>query len=427
MRTNFGALFLLIVLIVRAASASDIDRPPINYRTAIPKNPVEALKDQLLQGKTSLDHDDDHGFLRSLLKRLDIPVSSQVLVFSKTSLQRFRIGPATPRAIYFNDEIAVGFCVRGDVLEIAAADPVVGTVFYSIDQDVESGAKIVRQTDRCLQCHESTGPRGYPGHLVRSVSAAKTGEPIFSMGTRRVDHSTPFEERWGGWFVTGTSGKQQHRGNRMFAPDTKEPIGKDGVNVTDLKAFLSPQQYLAPSSDIVALMVLEHQNEGHNRLVRANFLTRLAQAERIELNKALGQPADQYVEGITRRIASACEPVVEYFLFSKEAPLTDAIVGTSPFAADFEKRGPIDAKGRSLRTFDLQTRLFRYPLSYLIYSQAFAGLPNEAKDFIYVRLRQVLTNRDHSGRFDHLSAEDRVAILEILEDTLPALPKNRRQ
>jgi len=180
--------------------------------------------------------------------------------------------------------------------------------------------------------------------------------------------------------------------------------------------------YLTPHSDIVALMVLEHQGEGHNRLTRANFITRQALHEQAELNKAFGDPPTTRSESITKRIHWTCEAVVKYLLFCEEAKLTDAVAGTSDFAKEFAARGPFDAKKRSLREFNLKTRLFKYPLSYLVYSRSFDSLPAEAKERVYLRLWEVLTGKDTSKEFEHLSKDDRTAVLEILRDTKPDLP-----
>ena len=132
-RTRTLALALLAAL-PAPALAADLDAAPIHYATAPPHNAVARLQQRIESGEVKLDFDDEHGYLESLLRALNVPESSQVLVFSKTSLQRHRIGPKTPRAVYFNDDIAVGFCLRGDVLELSAADPRLGTAFYTLDQ-----------------------------------------------------------------------------------------------------------------------------------------------------------------------------------------------------------------------------------------------------------------------------------------------------
>ena len=421
MNSRYAAVVVLLAMSL-PAFASDLDRAPILYSTAGANNLVTKLDQRLKAKQGALTADDEHGYLRSLLMALDVPVSSQVLVFSKTSLQRSRIGPKTPRAIYFNDEVSVGFCRHGDVLEIVAADPNLGTVFYTLDQNPEGRVAFTRQTESCLICHGSSSNQGFPGHLFRSVSADRTGEMVLSMGTKRVNHSTPFEDRWGGWYVTGTSGKQTHMGNQIVGGWPGQGQDTVGTNVTDLKPYFTAANYLSNHSDIVAMMVLEHQGEAHNRIIRANFQTRLALHEQVELNKAFGDPVDHRNESITRRIHWACEPVVQYLLFGEETTLTEPVAGTSEFTTEFAARGPFDSQKRSVREFDMKTRMFRYPLSYVIYSKLFDGLPTEAKDRIYLRLWEVLTGKDRTKEFAHLSNQDRQAIREILRDTKPGLP-----
>src|SRR5262249_27414426 len=212
----------------------------------------------------------------AILKELNVPPSSQVLVFSKTSFQRERITPKTPRALYFNDDVYVGFVLRGDVLEVAASDPKLGTAFYTLDQEPDDKPQFFRQRDNCLACHASTATGCAPGLLVLSVFTDRTGMPILSAGTFRTDHSSPLKERWGGWYVTGTHGNQTHMGN-WVVENKRDPQAEGnaaGQNVTDLKSRFTVANYLTPNSDIVALMVLEHQTECHNRIARAMIHTK---------------------------------------------------------------------------------------------------------------------------------------------------------
>jgi len=348
LRSGYSAIALLAVLATRGqARTADIDAEPIHYSTAQPDNPVEQLRETLRSGQAKLEFDADHGYLQSLLRALKVPESSQTLVFSKTSLQRHRIGPKTPRALYFNDEIYIGFCLRGDVIEVSAADPHLGTVFYTLDQH-PGAPKFTRQTDSCLICHGSSPTQGFPGHLVRSLQADSDGMPILAAGSYRTDHASPFRERWGGWYVTGTSGHQLHMGNLIVRDKrgSAEPELAAGSNVTDLSDRFTVGLYPTPHSDIVALMVLEHQTEGHNRITRANYQTRIALRDAAELNRALGKPANHQWDSTAGRIRSACDPLVKYLLMSGETTLTEAVRGTSTFARDFAGHGPRDRHGR---------------------------------------------------------------------------------
>lgn len=426
-RGGLGIALVLAGIVAIAsggASGQEIERAPINYSEATPVNAVEELKAKLAAGTVKLEYEPEHGYLRSVLKAFDIPESSQVLVFSKTSMQRDRISPKTPRAVYYRDDVLIGFCLRGKVIEISAADDAIGTAFYTIDQEEEERPAPHRQTESCLLCHSSSANRGMPGHLVRSLFVDRRGDPILSAGSYRTDHASPLEERWGGWYVTGTSGKQTHLGN-MITQGTRRPeslANPEGVNVVDLKDRFTISFYLTPHSDIVSLMVLEHQTGMLNRLARASLETRMALHYQREMNKALGRPEDEPSESAQSRIRGVGDDVVRYMLLGDEIKLTDEVKGTSTFAEDFAARGPRDSKGRSLRDLDLKTRLFRHPCSYLIYSRAFDSLPAEVKEYVYKRLWEILDGRSDDAEDPQLASEDRRAILEILLETKPGLP-----
>ena len=267
----------LVLGLAGLARADDFDRPPINYSTARADNPVTRLQQRIDAGEVKLPFTDDFGYLPAVLNELRVPTSSQMLVFSKTSLQRDRIAPRTPRAIYFNDDVYIGFCRLGEVMEVAVADPNLGNVFYTVTQEPAEKPKFQRQTENCLSCHLSRH-QGIPALTVRSVYPDREGNPILSGGSFRTDHASPLKERWGGWYVTGTHGKQSHLGNlilpRRSVPD--DLVNEDGLNVTSLKGRVDTGMYLTPHSDIVALMVLEHQTEMHNRIAAANYQTKLA-------------------------------------------------------------------------------------------------------------------------------------------------------
>lgn len=421
-RFVLSAAFACVV--APTVSADDLDREPINYKTAAADNVVSDLQKRLDAGKAKLRFVDDHGYLPAVLKELGVPESSQVLVFSKTSLQRERITPKTPRALYFNDDVYVGFCLRGDVLEVSAADANIGTAYYTLDQKPEAKPRFTRESDRCLTCHATSATGGAPGHLVRSVFTDRGGLPILGAGTYRTNHASPFAERWGGWYVTGMHGTQKHMGN-WVVQNEKDPEAEGnatGQNVTELKSRFTVANYLTAHSDIVALMVLEHQAECHTLIARAMITTRQARHYETELNKSLGEPADKKWDSATRRIEHAGDALAKYLLFSGEAKLEGPIAGTSEFAKEFAARGPFDKQGRSLRQFNLKTRLFKYPCSYLVYSKTFATLPADVKAHTLKRLHEVLIGKDTSPSFEHLTAADRKAVLEILRDTLPDLP-----
>jgi hypothetical protein len=397
---------------------------PIRYATAKADDPIARLQKTLDNGKSKLTFDDKHGYLESVLKILNIPISSQTLVFSKTSFQRELIAPWRPRALYFNSDLYIGFVQGGPVLEVASIDKQLGPVFYTLGQENVERPKFLRHADNCLQCHEGSMTNNIPGLMVRSVFPDAAGMPLFSAGTFRTTDASPFKERFGGWYVTGKHGSLRHMGNALLRKsDDPDNLNLEaGANVTDLSSKFDPSPYLTDTSDIVALMVLTHQTQIHNLITKANYETRIALRDQKVMNDALHEKPDHEFESTPRRIKAACEPLVRGMLFCEAAPLTDRITGSSAFAADFTAAGPCDAAGRSLRDLDLHTRLLKYPCSFLIYTESFNALPPLAKQYIYGRLWEILTGKETSKDFAHLSVEDRQAIREILGQTLKDLP-----
>ena len=430
---NRSKIFLAVSLAVATAALADLagsyvvplDDEAIRYATRAADDPVERLNRKIARGDVKLEFDDAHGYLRSVLKALGISVESQVLVFSKTSFQAAAISPRWPRALYFNDSTAVGSVHSSDLLEFASVDPRLGVIFYTLDQKKVAKPHFDRRDAACLQCHDSGGPTlGVPGLMVRSVYPDPSGMPVFQAGDFFTDQRSPLNERWGGWYVTGTHGEMTHMGNAVVHDrDNPEKLeGAAGLNVTDLSRKFDTEAYLTPHSDIVALMTLEHQARMTNLITRVGYETAITMEGQAAFNKAYHEPADELSEVARHRIDSAVEQLVEYMVFLDEAKLDAPVKGTSGFAEAFERVGPRDRKGRSLRDFDLVQRMFRYPLSYLIYSEAFDGMPEAARERIYRRLFDVLTERERSPRYAKLSSNDRLALLEILRDTKKDLP-----
>jgi hypothetical protein len=398
----------------------DFERKPIDYLDAEVHDPVAKLAAKIESGELKLEYDAKSGYLAAVLKALDVPVSSQTLVFSKTSLQLHRISPQRPRAVYFNDDVYVGFCQRGDVLEFASTDPMQGATFYTLKQNGDSQPKFVRDRGQCLTCHASSRTQNVPGYLVRSVFADRGGQPILGSGTFLSDHTSPIKERWGGWYVTGTHGRLRHMGNMLFDEDNPRSADLEtGANLESLDKIVSTDAYLTPHSDLVALMVMEHQTQMHNAIASANYETRKALHQSFQMNELLEREPGHISESAQRRINSSADRVLKYLLMCDEFQLEDSISGTSGFAEEFATRGVKDSQGRSLRDLDLKTRLFRYPCSYLIHNAAFDALPSEVRKRVVTRLTDILEGRDESPQYVHLTASMRREILEILRDTKP--------
>ncbi len=391
-----------------------------DYLTGKGTDPVLELQKQIQAGAIKLVFEPKKGYLRSILAELKISPSSQILVFSKTSLQTPFISASTPRAIYFNDRTYVGWIPGAPYLEFASVDPKRGPRFYTLRNTEQRQPAFNYQKDECLQCHDSTMTSHVPGLTARSVFAGSDGQPRLASGTFVTSDKSPFSERWGGWYVTGSHGSMRHMGNEPArGDDTNATIDMErGANVTDLRPYFEAEPYLTPRSDIVALMVAEHQMSVQNLITKAGFLTRNAiRDESIFSPELVG--TGKHSESTKSRIAHACEPLVEALLFVNEAPLTSPVVGSNSFATEYSATAPKDHLGRSLSQLDLRTRLLRFRVSPMIYSDSFKELTPEAKTQTLRRLVEILSDKDQSAIFQHISKDDREVGRQILSETLP--------
>jgi hypothetical protein len=305
-------------------------------------------------------------------------------------------------------------------MEIASVDPQLGAVFYTLAQERSSKPTFERENHACLQCHDSSSSTGgVPGFIMRSVVADRHGYPV-AVDSGATTDATPLGKRWGGWYVTGGLGSLEHMGNAMTHAlrsemgNVQQYLAKTPVVSTGGLAELSKQfdtsPYLTGHSDAVALLVLAHQTDVHN----------LITATRYEALKA--SPASTAAAtSLTPTVRGAADRLLRALLFSKAAAYPGRISGTSAFEKEFPATGPRDKNGRSLREFDLERRLFKYPLSYLVYSDAYDSLPAQVKGYLAKRLRLILSGDDASPEFAHLSREDRQAIREIVADTKPGI------
>jgi len=405
-----AALTIALVVFVASLGVAIGQRPDafsesrshaaIDYNSAPFHTAIDDLNRKLEEGAVALTFDPASGYLRSTLDALHVPIESQMLVYTQTSMQAPKINKGNPRAIYFTDSISVAWVRGGSVLEAWAQDPRQGTIFYTLDQEPSRAPRFGRRLE-CVTCHVTWETLAVPGPTVLTTFPRKTDRD-YADG-HAVDHRSDIEERWGGWYVTGRRAPAKHLGNLplLMAP----PFPESAAPRLSVDGAFDLSGYPTPYSDIVALMVFEHQTRMMNLMTRAGWESRVA---------ALGR-GDR--AAAAARVRNAVNDLVDYMLFVDEAPLTKRIEGSSGFAERFSAIGPRDAKGRSLRDLRLETRLMRYPLSYLIYSPAFDALPDDVKDATCRRLHDVLSGKDTSPKFAHLTPPVRQAILEILKDT----------
>lgn len=390
------------------------DDPAIKYSTAPLNNVVIDVNNKLQDGTLKFSFDPRSGYLRSALEALQLPLDSQLLVFSRVSLQGKRISDQNPRALFFNDRVALGWVRGGDLLEVAAYDQSEGVVFYTLDQHADDTTSVpqFKRSFVCLGCHVTGNTLGVPGLLMFSTTRPEPTQ--FTGLPRHVDQSDPLNKRFGGWFVTGSTGSVRHMGNDVAALD-----GRPTRELTSVEGLFDSDGYRTLSSDIVAHLVLTHQAGMTNLLTRAGWEARAADPS---LHPPFTSTPEQQAS-VAAVMSGVASEVVDYLLFIDEARLTEPVRGGSGFAERFSTSGPRDKQGRSLYELDLRRRLLKYPCSYLIYSPAFDALPPLAKAPIYKRMWEVLSGQEQDPRYRAaLSPADRRAIVEILRDTKKDLP-----
>jgi hypothetical protein len=426
-RLYFLTILAVAGILVSHSHAQDTETyelPPVNYSKTKPQDVITLLQAELASGQFKLGGT-DREVVQSLLGILHIPVASQMLVFSKTSFQKDIISPEHPRALFYTDNRYVGW-VPGGLVEIAAIDPILGPVFYSFDPRGLSEKKPPQfpRDDECMSCHGGEFVRGIPGVFSRTLYADKDGQPIFRRGSEVVDYKTPFSERWGGWYVTGTHGSTLHRGN-VVASEVGDQLVFDpalGANITNLSKFFNTGDYLTNSSDIVSLLVFEHQTGMQNTLTRAGLNCRHMleyQKDLIAALKPVPDPDGLCFDSVRSVFDDSAAEVVDALLFKDEAPLPKVIGGSAAFQKGFSANAPRDRNGNSLKDLLLSEHLFKNRCSYLIYSDSFLSLPQQLKSRIYTRLSKALNLEQPDPRYAYIDRAERQRIATILQETHP--------
>lgn len=384
------------------------EHPAIDYASRPTTDPIARLNTALGDGTAALAFEPSAGYLRALLTALDISPSSQLLVLSRTGVQRAYTRPSNPRALYFNEQVAIGYIPGAPYLELIAHDPVQGAVFYTLDQRATARPALSRQT-ACLTCHVATATLEVPGFMTRSLVAGPDGTPKLRLGSEDVvDHRTPFARRWGGFFVTGRHGQSTHLGNVVADErDVRRSLVPAGpLNVVSLAGVVNPDDYPAQTSDVAALAVFDHQTRA------LNLLTRLGWESRVAAHEGRAPATSPAVMALVREL-------VHYLLLADEAPMPGGLESTSGFREWFAARGPKDAQGRTLHALDLRRRLFAYPLSYTIDSPAFDALPADVRGLVVRAIVDALDGPPSGDGAVRIAAADRRAMLEILRATKP--------
>jgi hypothetical protein len=399
------------------------DHPAIKYSTQTTTDRVGGLAQKLEQGTATLAFDPESGYLRSVLDALAVPVESQVAVFAQTSSQASIINPRNPRALYFNDAVAVGWVRGAEQLELVAHDAAQGAIFYTLDQKPAERPRLKRDNS-CLACHLTWDTLGVPGLLVLSVYSMPEDQYSYASGSV-TDHRSTLAERWGGWYVTSRSAPPRHLGNVHAAakgwPAAQRVQAKPAI--TSLEGLFDPRGFPSLHSDLTALLVLEHQAHMMNLITRIGWEARVGASPQASAPTRPSPGASPRAPlDPARRLSEAATELVDYMLMVDETPYSAPVRGSSTFGDKFSARGPKDKQGRSLYQLDLDRRLLRYRCSYMIYSDAYQNLPPVAKDAVYRRLWHVLSGQESGAVYASLSRPEREAIIEILRETVKGLP-----
>lgn len=406
---SFTLFPAILTFAISSAKADELwELPPVLYSKTRTTDAIARLSSEIARGETRLPDGPENEVLRFLLQLLEVPESSQILVYSKTSAQNYFISPRTPRALYFNRDAYVGH-VLGGGFEIIIHDPNVGMAFYFIEKD---GGKfhISRDTSSCLNCHATRRTESIPGLTIRSVPTDEDGNLLLTLGSTRTDPTTPIGKRWAGYYVTGSS-SLPHLGNRIFSTAKGMAEATPSAPLADLNDRIDTSRYLRGTSDIVSLMVLEHQCLVHNLLARVSMDYRHAKWRA----STIGGPADDNT--VIGSVMPKIRELADAMLFKDEAPMGETgIDGADAFQSDFTADFPKTKEGDSLGDFHLGNRIFKNRCSYMIHSQAFTGLPEPVKAAV---LREIRTRLTHGNDCGWIEESERKRILNILGETVP--------
>lgn len=437
--TNFSVRHVFVLLVLLFASSVNAEevvgptnspveikltdrvpygRKPVDYFGVESNDAVSGLQGRLISGEAQLTADDRFGYLMSVTELLDVPLESQLLVYSKTARVPGLVSPKTPRAIFFNDEVSVAWIPGSRELELTAVDPVKGVICYTLSQprDVPAVEKFAAESpvvdtptfqrrNGCLACHSARSSLEVPGLLLRAFQTDQTGKPI--VGFSRMSHDMTYDRRWGGWYVTGTPASLIHRGNLISQPENIRHKDEPGFasSLNELSHKLDVGDYPYQKSDFVAHLVMTHQVHGTNLLIRAGLESRLNRCSDVETQ------------------------LVRYMVFADEPSLNltpllaSSVLSDSGFAKTFVQRGPRDSTGNSLRDLSLAGRVFKHRLSFLVQSRLFDDLPDECRSRLLERLWAGLNSKSDDEHFRHLKEDERQSIIAIVHATVPRLPE----
>ena len=396
------------------------DNAPLHYTKTEAKTPLTEIFERIESGQSTLRGDSDREILAEVLAALKVPVASQLLVFSKTSAQNARISPTTPRALYYSENAYLSWVQNGDI-EAITFDAKLGAIFHTIDLNrrEQGQAPQLRRERSCLNCHAGSATENVPGLLVRSIYPDAIGRSIFDWRSFHTTHQSAIVDRWGGWYVTGQAGPAEHLGNSTYTLNRERHSLTKSRVIDDLSPFIKTEPYLGGgSSDVVSLLIFEHQVTVHNIILNAHLATqRLLYQNQSTDYISLPHNVRQILHHHRDQIVSA-------LLFEDEFELVnDDFKGSDTFQQVFMKAAHPTKEGHSLRDLSLHERLFKYRCSFLIYSDPFTNLHPVLKKEVLKKLQDILLHPQKHPDFGYLTKSERQHILQILAETLPAWKK----
>lgn len=402
----------LVMAAVEAAKETVVEfkAAPHDYLTHTPRDRFTGLLPRLNSGEIKLDTTDDKTFLTSLLKALDVPVSSQILVFSASSLQSEIINPRNPRALYFNEDTYVGF-VPGGKVEVISMDPTHAATFYIFDRLQRGGPlPLIGRSEKCFNCHAGNATHRVPGLIAESVLPMLSGASLETYRRDEQGHQIPLEKRFGGWHLTGGHHLTDTHANLMGATRASGSLEKVPVEPGKMWDI---DRHLLPTSDILPNLIHEHQIGFENRVFHAAYVLRQLSAQ------GRGSPP----MSAKAEVEKHADDLARYILFADEAKLPrQGVEGDANFIREFQRNKKPAGSGASLKDFDLKNRIFKYRASYMLYTESWQKLPKEFKDRVYYKMAEGLRDQNPSPAYAVIPADEKRAIRSILKETLPGLP-----
>jgi hypothetical protein len=400
---------------------NDFEDPPFDYHTRAKRDAFTLLRQQVDAGQLQLPGGSPAKFFTGLLHALKIPAESQMLVFSKTSFQRRVISADNCRAVYFNDDTYLTYIPDGRI-EVASTDPELGSVFAIFDPTGGPGLPKIESPRQCLGCHAGSFTNFLPGPMLRSVVADQQGRVVRDLPENNSGHSMKYGERWGAWVVQGAPPDFPHLGNILARRD--QPDVQDFFTSERISTFCKEKELPAQGSDVVALLVLDHQIAAHNRIMSAGYQWRHAVDRMQASQRERNQPVTDVLSGEALEQAREWTlDLLHYLTFGDEQPLPTAIqFASSPFANAFAQNAKKAPTGHSLREFDLSKRLFKHRLSYMVECNLLPAWPKAYRDLFWNELKNGLSGSSPPEALKHLTAEEKPALLALIRATQANLP-----